>query len=283
MKQETTFIYSLEFPEGNVRYIGKANRPKERFWQHISKAKLGDKSYKYSWIRSLLKNNNRPILKIVDEVPIKEWGFWEQHYISLYKSWEFKLTNLFEGGVGCEHTEETRKRIGEGNRGKVRSEKHRLAVAKANSERVWSEKSKEKLSKASRGRKMPEGFAEAVVERLTGVKHSEERKMNQRIASANMEIVKCPYCNESGKLNIMNQFHFDKCKQNPNYKPKEYICEYCGKITTHKSSFTKYHNNNCSKNPNNSRETIKCPHCDVESINKTNMSRYHFDNCKHKK
>ena len=39
-------------------------------------------------------------LVIIDEVPIKEWKFWEIHYISLYKSWGFKLENKNNGGGG---------------------------------------------------------------------------------------------------------------------------------------------------------------------------------------
>lgn len=282
MQQETTFIYSLEFPEGNIRYIGKANNPKDRLWQHISKAKLGHGSYKYSWIRSLLNKDLKPILNIVDEVPLNEWGFWEKHYITIYKSWNFKLTNLFEGGVGCNHTKESKEKIGKSNEGKVRSKEHRDAVSKANKGRVRSKESKEKFIKSNTGKRRSKDFCEANSKRLIGVKHSEERKMNQKIASANMKMAECPYCGKKGKLNIMKAFHFDKCKKSPKYKPEYFTCEYCNKTVTSKAVFTKHHGDNCSKNPNNSKPRYSCPHCGIKSTNKTNMTRYHFDNCKHK-
>jgi hypothetical protein len=39
-----------------------------------------------------------PKLEIIDIVKINEWAFWEQHYISLYKSWGFNLLNSTIGG-----------------------------------------------------------------------------------------------------------------------------------------------------------------------------------------
>lgn len=95
----TTFIYSLEDPiTGQIRYVGKSNNIKKRLVQHRFD---NHKSYKTNWIKSLKDNNLEPILNIIDEVPKEEWSFWEKHYISLYKSWGFKLTNGTDGGDGC--------------------------------------------------------------------------------------------------------------------------------------------------------------------------------------
>lgn len=96
-----TYIYSLEYPENNVRYIGKTLHPKKRLSEHINKAiKRNDLTYKVAWIRSLLKQNIKPIMKIIDIVPDNEASFWEKHYISLFKSFAFKLTNGTRGGDG---------------------------------------------------------------------------------------------------------------------------------------------------------------------------------------
>lgn len=87
----TSFIYELIDPITNTpRYIGKAKNPQTRFSGHIN-----DKSgtHKVNWIQSLLKQGLKPILNKIDEVPEKEIDFWEKHYISLYKSWGFNLTN----------------------------------------------------------------------------------------------------------------------------------------------------------------------------------------------
>lgn len=106
-----TNIYSLEFPEGNIRYIGKANDVGKRFVSHLSRV---DEciSKKNSWIKSLVKEGNIPIINIIDEVDIEEWQFWESHYIFLYRSYGFKLTNLTFGGGGLTNpTQEIKKKI----------------------------------------------------------------------------------------------------------------------------------------------------------------------------
>ncbi len=36
-------------------------------------------------------------MDIVAEVKYSEWEFWEQHYISLFKSFGFNLTNHLKG------------------------------------------------------------------------------------------------------------------------------------------------------------------------------------------
>lgn len=77
-----TFIYFLEREDKIPFWVGKTNNIKYRFSKH--KTKFG-------------KNIN--IVKI-DNIPLSEWRFWEEHYISLFKSWGFKLENKNEGGGG---------------------------------------------------------------------------------------------------------------------------------------------------------------------------------------
>lgn len=113
---KNTYIYSLEYPEGNVRYIGKANNPNRRYKNHLSSS-LSRKeiTLKSNWIYGLLNNREIPILNIIDEVDIKEWKFWESYYIYLYRSWGFDLKNGTFGGDGVanqNHIE--RKKISEG-------------------------------------------------------------------------------------------------------------------------------------------------------------------------
>ena len=96
---KSTYIYSLNDPEtGQPRYIGKSNDPQYRLTYHIGRKEK--KSKKESWIHSLKSKGLKPILEIIDEVPDKDWKFWEIHYISLYRSWGFSLTNGTEGGDG---------------------------------------------------------------------------------------------------------------------------------------------------------------------------------------
>jgi hypothetical protein len=97
---ENVFIYALSDPRNNqVRYIGKANNPEDRYTNHFNSSR--DKNtHKRNWINSVRKDGLRPELIIIDEVPKSEWIYWEKFYISLFKTWGFSLVNYTEGGDG---------------------------------------------------------------------------------------------------------------------------------------------------------------------------------------
>lgn len=97
-----TFIYILWDPRDNGKcYIGKSNDPHKRFSTgHMYKKLWNTKSKKHSWLKSLSNKNLKPILEVIDQVELSDWEFWEQHYICLYKSWGFNLTNGTAGGGG---------------------------------------------------------------------------------------------------------------------------------------------------------------------------------------
>lgn len=57
----------------------------------------------------------------------------------------------------------------------------------------------------------------------------------------------CPHCGTEGQKFGMVRYHFDNCKQNPNYiqKPKkEYVCPHCNKIG-HSQAMFYWHFDNC--------------------------------------
>ena len=103
------YIYVLIDPRtDHVRYVGKTNKPNYRYNAHISDVKRRH-THSSSWINSLLKIGLKPKFEIIDTCSEDDWIFWEQHYISLYKSWNFKLTNHTIGGEGMygyKHTQE---------------------------------------------------------------------------------------------------------------------------------------------------------------------------------
>lgn len=98
-KNGLTYIYSLSDENGDIRYIGKTGNIKRRLKDHITESK-SNYTHKNNWISSLLKKNIIPNIEIIDEVPDIEWEYWEIHYISLFKSWGYKLTNKTIGGNG---------------------------------------------------------------------------------------------------------------------------------------------------------------------------------------
>lgn len=96
---ETTNIYTLTDPDTNeVRYVGKSNNIKARYSKHCSVS--DKKTHKANWINKLLRENKKPILEILDIVPIEDWVFWEMYWISQMKTWGFNLTNNTIGGDG---------------------------------------------------------------------------------------------------------------------------------------------------------------------------------------
>lgn len=97
----TTLIYGLIDPnDGLVKYVGKTrNRHTivSRFNHHINEK---DMCPRRSWIVSLKRKNQVPILDVLDVVPESEWQFWEQWWIAQFKAWGFKLKNVLLGGDG---------------------------------------------------------------------------------------------------------------------------------------------------------------------------------------
>lgn len=115
MKSNTklAYIYTLSDTNGNIRYVGKSINPFKRIYGHISESRIR-RSHKGSWIKIMLENNLRPIIEVVDTVPLLEWKYWEKYWISQFKSWGFKLTNSTIGGDGSEgysHTEESKQKM----------------------------------------------------------------------------------------------------------------------------------------------------------------------------
>lgn len=96
----TTFIYGLIDPRTNeLRYVGKANDPKKRFYRHMELAKE-KKTHKDCWISGVMRDGFSPILTILEEVPFSEWEEKEKEHIAKHKN----LVNICTGGIGKDVT-----------------------------------------------------------------------------------------------------------------------------------------------------------------------------------
>lgn len=150
---EHVTIYSLSDPFTlEVRYVGVTTQKVQlRFQDHIYESKVGGKTHKCTWIRKVLRQNATPLLEVVDHVPLAEWEFWEQHWISQFKQWGFDLTNSTSGGrstlgrLGWKHTSNTKERIRERNSG----------INNYNYGKTLSEEWKKKISDSLTGEKNP--------------------------------------------------------------------------------------------------------------------------------
>lgn len=100
MKTDIAYIYALLDPRDNeVRYIGKTTNPKNRLSSHITECKREKSThYRAKWIKSLLKDNLRPLIKFLKICPLSDFVKYETEYIQLYKN--DKLTNSDETGQG---------------------------------------------------------------------------------------------------------------------------------------------------------------------------------------
>lgn len=128
---ETTNIYVLIDPITNmVRYVGKANNVSQRYRAHLNRARK-HQIHKANWIKQLRELGLKPIIEVIDIVPITEWVYWESFWIAQMKAFGFDLLNYTNGGDGCtfanqtsfkkghkswlgkKHTEETKNKISE--------------------------------------------------------------------------------------------------------------------------------------------------------------------------
>jgi hypothetical protein len=213
---KTTFIYSLEDENGNIRYIGKSNNPLRRLSNHLSDKR---NLHKVNWINCLLKRNIKPIVNIVDEVSNENWQYWEIYWIQQFKAWGFNLLNATKGGDGPDsltqigenngfhgkiHTQESklkmrnsklgikfinrksvdekcRKEMSERNKDKNLSEETKRKISEANKGKITSEDNKRKISEANKGKSKSYEIRKKISEALVGHKHTEEtkRKMSQ--------------------------------------------------------------------------------------------------------
>lgn len=149
----TTKIYTLTDPNTNkVRYVGKSNNPKLRYNKHCV---LSNKNtHKNNWINKLLKENKKPILDIIDEVPIENWVFWETYWISQFKTWGFNLVNNTNGGDGCTFGNQTSFKKGQKswNKGIAKTAQAKEHLRKINLGKKYSDEIKKARSERTKGK-----------------------------------------------------------------------------------------------------------------------------------
>lgn len=143
------YIYTLTDPiSKEVKYIGKTKNIERRFYKHITEKR--NNTYKEQWIGGLKNKGYLPIIEVLDVVDEEDWMFWETWWISLFKSWNFKLTNISTGGEGGPLSEETKNKIRLskiGNKGRLGTKN--------------TEESKLKMSIDRRGKKQSQEHIEA--------------------------------------------------------------------------------------------------------------------------
>lgn len=108
-------IYGLEDPISNkIRYVGRSCSGLKRPTEHARPHKLKIKSHTTSWIKSLLNQNQKPKVVVLETFPDpSQLNEAEKKWINIYKNND--LTNHTDGGggiAGYRHTEEAKRKIG---------------------------------------------------------------------------------------------------------------------------------------------------------------------------
>lgn len=177
-KYRTTFIYGLIDPRTDyVRYVGKANKPKERLGIHLQPSQLEGNNYRIHWLRNVLASGHKPNQIILEEVEYSGWQQAEKKWIAHYRNIPGypPLTNSTDGGEGVEgyvYSEEDRKRssaahtgmkmpLGTGDKirawhlGRKKTDEHRAHCSDGQRNR-WNKYSEEERQKALKNLRYPQ-------------------------------------------------------------------------------------------------------------------------------
>lgn len=183
---ETVFIYSLSDPETlEVRYIGKANDIKYRYWSHLHEAKNDLRNqHKCNWIKKLLSQDKLPLIEIVEEVSIDDWQESEKYWIAQFKAWGYNLINKTEGGEAGVISENCRAALAKcKKRGHVKgqfkhSEETKAKIREKRALQKVTEEMKRKISESNKGKKKSEQHKLNISKGRKGIVFTEEHRKN---------------------------------------------------------------------------------------------------------
>ncbi|UWX62767.1 hypothetical protein [Deinococcus rubellus] len=185
-----TSIYGLIDPRTQeLRYVGKAQDMRHRYRRHISKHHLADNTYKNRWIKSVLSEDLKPEMFLIERCIEESWREAEVFWISYFRSIGCRLTNLAPGGEGTggyKHSELARANMAEAQRKiahvhRENSLGRRLSVeakGKIRASKLGKERPAEVVEKirvALTGRKQPAELVARRAESNRGKKHTPEQ------------------------------------------------------------------------------------------------------------
>lgn len=153
-------LYVLLDPRTDeVRYVGWTSKhPRERLRRHVSDARAGKKNYRYHWLRSLLAESQRPIMRVVAWVECAAAPAAEQRLIAALRARGTRLVNGTDGGegmLGYVPNQETRAKLsaaGKGRKLAPRTSEHRARLSEAARRRVFTFATRSKMAAAHRGK-----------------------------------------------------------------------------------------------------------------------------------
>lgn len=186
--KDTWFIYTLADPREPdlVRYVGVTNDPHRRLREHRNRAATGeDQTYCGNWKRTLLRDNVRPILTVIDQGTGDAWVLAEVKWVEHFRSQVGdRLCNLTEGGVGARGhlcTVETRAKIRNIHLGMKASDEARESMSLAQTGKKASRVTRDKQRQVHLGRPKSVEHKAKISSALTGNQNGLGRKDNAEV------------------------------------------------------------------------------------------------------
>ncbi len=197
-------IYMLIDPITNEpRYIGKTKNLKMRIKGHLWPCSFKFKTHKTYWLKSLLNQNLEPIVEIIDKVSFKDSIFWEQHYIDLYKSWGFNLTNTICAKPGiCALDVQRKKAIS------LKQSLNRKGKCMGDENPSKRIEVKKKISQAHKGKIVSKETKELMSQNNKGTKRNFSKEHRKNLSE------KCKKRNLLNKGKKLSEDHIKKIKKN---------------------------------------------------------------------
>lgn len=128
------------------------------------------------FIKSLLKNNLKPKIEILDICLDCDRVFWESFWIEQLTSWGFKLTNSKEAQPICFFTDEVIEKIRKKSLGRKHSAESIEKMRQSKIGHQVSDETKLKLKKINTGKKISQETRNKMSEKRKIIKISEETK-----------------------------------------------------------------------------------------------------------
>lgn len=155
------FIAHEDEPDIPV-YVGKTeNSLRRRFRSHLNHSKRSNCNMSI-WIKEVIASGKKPIITLIELVPLEEWDLWEKYWIDQIKSWGFNLKNMREGGQGfgrkyCPiNMKLAGEKISKKLKGRKLSPEHIANILKYRTGRPLSESTRKKISESQKGKVITE-------------------------------------------------------------------------------------------------------------------------------
>lgn len=220
-------------------YIGFTTDLHRRKTVHLSSSKKEDTKF-YRAIRKYGEQS------FIWEIIYQSYDFdhclkvMEPYFIIEYDSYKsgYNSTHGGDGARGLVLSEDAKRKISDGNKvpkpgaGKYeRTEEHLKILSEIRAKiPPRSKETREKMSKAAKGKPKSKAHIESMKTRWQDTLE-----------------VECPYCQKVGGYKEMMQWHFERCKMNPDrveHRPL-LVCEHCGYSALRSANFYRNHGNNC--------------------------------------